>query len=263
MKKLNGFVLACVLAATPVLAEGSAKEHFDRGMISYNLQDWPSALRELRAAYAADPQPSFLFTIGQAQRLSGDCEAAILTYRSYLRGASPGGRAAAEGLIRQCEATVERTRAQAEQQRQQELQKQQELLAQQQLQKQQQAALPPVAPVVLEKPAPLNTTWYADPLGDVLAIAGLGAVGGGVALLVLGNGSLTRAGAASAYTDYLKQVSAGQPLQLGGVLALSGGGALLVGALIRYLVVGSRVPAPAVGLIIGERSAAFTFAGHF
>jgi hypothetical protein len=75
----------------PATGAASAKDHYDRGMIFYNVQDWPSAVRELRAAYEADPKPEYLYSLAQAQRLSGDCASAILTYRAFMRGEG-GGR---------------------------------------------------------------------------------------------------------------------------------------------------------------------------
>jgi hypothetical protein len=264
MNKLTACVLGFALAASVARAEESAKAHLDKGMIFYNLQDWPSAIREFKAAYSADPQPGTLFTIAQAQRLSGDCEAAIFSYRTFLRTASGTQSAAAEGLIHQCEATLERTRAEAEAERQRKQQQQQLAALQlQQLQAPQPGRQP--EPAAAPRVEVRNTTWYADPLGDVLAVAGLAATGVGAVLLVQGNGSVAPSGKLRLFSDYQSAVTAAQPKQLAGVLALSGGGALLAGAIIRYVVVGRRSPEVPVslGFLTDPSGATVTVAGHF
>jgi tetratricopeptide (TPR) repeat protein len=66
-------------------AERSAKRHYDRGQKLFGLQKFDEALDEYQKAYDAKPIPAFLFNIGQCQRNLGDYEAAIFSFKRYLK----------------------------------------------------------------------------------------------------------------------------------------------------------------------------------
>jgi tetratricopeptide (TPR) repeat protein len=73
----------------------------------YGAADYPGALELYREAYAAVPDPIFLFDIAQCHRLSGRDDLALFFYRAYLE-ASPDApnRADAEALITTLEKTA-------------------------------------------------------------------------------------------------------------------------------------------------------------
>jgi hypothetical protein len=81
--------LLCGLASPSVAqtrdARKVAAEHMERGLRHYNTQEYDLAVEAWRQAYGLDPNPNTLFAIGQAQRLKGDCPAAMETYRTVLR----------------------------------------------------------------------------------------------------------------------------------------------------------------------------------
>lgn len=94
--------MAAVMAAVIVTADSSvahadpaanARQHFQAGEAHYRAERYAQAIDEYRAAYAALPEPAFLFNIAQAYRLGGDTTQAIEHYRRYLR-LVPAGRAA-------------------------------------------------------------------------------------------------------------------------------------------------------------------------
>lgn len=102
-----------VVAALPVsaVAETSkqpsekAAPYLERGLRFYNTQKYAEALGELRAGYQIDPHPDFLYAIGQAERLSGNCKDAALAYRAYLRTQPPELEASrAQTQLARCEA---------------------------------------------------------------------------------------------------------------------------------------------------------------
>lgn len=73
-------------------AEGSAqvdrakaKKHFDRGEKLFALGKFETALEQYQLAYDAAPIPDFLFNMGQCHRNLGDYEAAIFSFRKYLK----------------------------------------------------------------------------------------------------------------------------------------------------------------------------------
>ena len=85
--------LAISLAAVPVVpvayADGAAtraaKRHYERGQKLFALQKFEAALDQFQKAFDADPIPDFLFNIGQCHRNLDDYEAAIFSFKRYLK----------------------------------------------------------------------------------------------------------------------------------------------------------------------------------
>jgi tetratricopeptide (TPR) repeat protein len=261
--------------------EVSGKDHFDRGMVFFNLQDYPSAVIELKAAYAADQKPDALFSLAQAQRLSGDCQSAIGSYRAFLRIA--GGKttvkatAAAEGLIHLCEVDLAKAKAEkaaeaaksekaaAETERQADVARRGDkapaVLAprdQGSAGARSEAAGPP--------PPQEHRAWYADGAGAALFVPGVLGVGAGAVFLVLGNKDVSSSKLATeaptlASRDSL--VASGVLKQTIGVIALSAGAALAVGAVIRYVVVGRTSDAPQLTVVPTPNGGVAVWSGAF
>src|SRR5690349_14134644 len=61
-----------------------AEVRFERGLEYYKLKEYEAAIQEFEAAYAIDARPEILFSMAQAERLSGDCESAVLLYHRFL-----------------------------------------------------------------------------------------------------------------------------------------------------------------------------------
>src|SRR5262245_50856168 len=78
----------CMAGPRPAVADRAlapaAREHVDRGLEAYGDKRYLDAIRELEAAYRIDPRREILFNWAQAERLSGDCEAAIPLYEKFL-----------------------------------------------------------------------------------------------------------------------------------------------------------------------------------
>jgi tetratricopeptide (TPR) repeat protein len=66
-------------------SERAAKRHYDRGQKLYNLQKFEQALEHYQKAFDAQPLPGFLFNIAQCQRNLGDYDAAIFSFKRYLK----------------------------------------------------------------------------------------------------------------------------------------------------------------------------------
>jgi len=65
--------------------ERAAKRYYDRGKKLFGLQKFDEALEQFQKAYDASPIPDFLFNIGQCQRNLGDFEAAIFSFKRFLK----------------------------------------------------------------------------------------------------------------------------------------------------------------------------------
>lgn len=82
-------VLALGVVAPPASAEDkatrTARKHYEKGQKLFALRRFDEALLAYEAAFEAKPLPGFLFNIGQCHRNLGDYDAAIFTFRKYLR----------------------------------------------------------------------------------------------------------------------------------------------------------------------------------
>jgi hypothetical protein len=90
-----------------------ARQQWEQGTADYTLGHYVQAVAHYEQGYRALPDPVFLFNIGQAERLAGERERALLAYRSYLRSSAEGAakRDIAERWIAELEA--ERARVDA------------------------------------------------------------------------------------------------------------------------------------------------------
>jgi tetratricopeptide (TPR) repeat protein len=108
---LVGLVLAlCLLGVTARVAAAEdaatvrAKQHFERGEKLYAATKFSDALDEYQQAFDAVPLAGFLFNIGQCYRNLGDYDAAVFSYRQYLKLApAAANREQVEQLIRELE----------------------------------------------------------------------------------------------------------------------------------------------------------------
>lgn len=246
-RSLMGLSFCALLwpSAPAFAGDDTALVHTRRARVAYDLRDWATAILEYRSAYAAEPKAEYLFGLAQALRQSHDYAAAIYTFRAYNRldGVSPKQAAAADKLIAKCEA------------------EQADAVAGTPTGSAPTAASPEVppsrddeatlsrAPQLDAEPAQrvgTDTTssgpgaFYEDVLGDSLFIAGLASAGVGTWLLVAGNSAMNDVsaeptdGAARAAADsaHRKQVT--------GVVLLPVGGALIAGAVLRWVSAGQE-----------------------
>lgn len=105
---ISSFLLASSLVAyADRKISPAAKVELERGEARFRDKDYAGAIAAFDAGYALDPQPIFLYDKAQAQRLSGDCKAAIATYKQFLDTGPPAHEATrAHKNIANCEATL-------------------------------------------------------------------------------------------------------------------------------------------------------------
>ncbi len=243
-------------------ATASAQQHFERGNAHYNLSEWDAAIAEYKAAYLLDTQPKFLFAIAQAERLKGDCEAAIKSYQAFKRtGPSEEQTKRVDALIRSCEDDLKAKSAAAASAAS--------------------TQAPPIAPAASsatstvaaasapapapappkapEKPGP----WYGDVLGNALFWTGIVAAGVGGTLLFTANHDMSNAAGAEKYWNWHSQTQSVPTRQTLGVVGLAAGGALVGLGIWRFAAVGSRADHTerSVGVSVGPGS--FSLSGSF
>lgn len=218
-------VLALLLAFPAHAEDSEARRHYDRGLISYNLQRYTEALEHFQAAYELHPDPAFLFNIGQCQRLLGQRESAARSYRAYLSQLPDApNREQARRFIAELS---------------------------------QPAAAPPPAPapappaerVVLisvppqPSPPPVADTaspWYRSAPGWGLVGSGVAVLAVGGALLGYGTTLQSQAGDARTVAERENDTNTSTNLRLSGGILLGVGGLLTIGGATVFGVVAAR-----------------------
>jgi len=242
-----GVALAISSAASAARAQSApdsgAQSHEKRAQVAYALQDWPSAIREFEAAFQDEQKPDFLWGLAQAQRQSGDCKAAINTYKSYRRSEiSADQSAAADSRIQHCEEELQRIAAQAAATPEPRL------------------AHPPLPAPAAAAPATGSTQaqatrpephrpFYADAFGDVLVLTGVAAAGAGTYFLLAANSAMQNARNAS-YASYDSDTRHASREQLVGVSTLAGGGLFVACGVVRFLTLGDSSSGPGTALTL-------------
>ncbi len=231
-------VLAGEVNAQPKKA--AAQAAFAEGQQRYAAGDYLPAATKFEAAYAADPDPVYLFNVAQAYRLGNACPKAVSYYKRFLEAVpNPPNLAKVNQYLEQSE-TCAKAMAPVEPVT---------------------TPLPPVKPVVIEPPIHDSST-SADS-GRTKRWAGIGAMFIGGAALGVGVFYTTEA---SRFTDerltlrsmclevpcasgYGKTIDAqGERAELRAKISYSVGGVAVIGGVVLYLL-GRNSERPTIALV--------------
>ncbi|MBL0218141.1 MAG: tetratricopeptide repeat protein [Myxococcales bacterium] len=222
-----------VLADTPpptADAKAQAKAHADAATQLFNVQQYEKASEEYQQAYLLDPVPAYLYASGQAQRLGGDCEKALLSYRAYLR-TKPADESKVQANIERCEQDLKDHPKQAEPGNRPTL-----------------PAPAIMAPIVAPPPAPppprvmVKRPWTSDVVGHVLVGGGVAIAATGLVVYLGGRSTIADHNSAATYDQFVGgDVDRAKTKQTIGVSAMAVGGGLLVGGIVHYVFHGRPV----------------------
>jgi hypothetical protein len=190
------------------------------------------AARVYQQAFEAEPLSNYLFNRAQAERMAGQCASASALYRAFLESdPAAAHREVAERQIDKCReqpaAPAPDPSAEA---------------GTSGLRPVPPPLAPPVSADADDAPLVEMVHWQSDGWGHALLALGAGAmVAGGVVVGV----SYARVAALErraergdgVYGDHLNEVQSLQQMRAAGWITLGAGGALALGALVRYLVV--------------------------
>jgi tetratricopeptide (TPR) repeat protein len=203
-----------LLLAAPASPVERAEEAFEAG----RYEDAADAFGE---AFAADPDPKFVYAQAQAERLGGDCARAIELYDRFLAlDPEPGPAEDARTNRERCRQDLERTS-------------------------------PPPAPdpppprpkvvtLVHDDAPPAPRPWHRDPLGGALVGSGLFVAALGTGLLV-GGVTIDRSAADAAVEgDFERDRDRGLAMHRAGIALTAIGAAIVVGGVVRWIVVARR-----------------------
>ncbi|MEM9454178.1 MAG: hypothetical protein AAGF11_08355 [Myxococcota bacterium] len=195
-----------------------AQQHFKAG-------EWDAAVEALMEAYAADPNPAYLYARAQAERMRGNCRVAIPLYQRFLQhGVTEQQRADTERHIRLCEEILFNEQADPEP----------EPAPAPSLTK-----TPPPEPPPASRDTPTHP-WTRDTPGLTLLATGAAATAVGGILWGLGAREVRRAPMASVEEAYERQVAQGRRDIGLGVAMTVVGVALAVSGTIRLGVIARR-----------------------
>jgi len=227
-----------------------SKAHFDIARAHFNIGEYEAALHEFEEAYRYKPLPMFLYNIGQAASRAGHRDRAIEFFRRYLvLDPNTRARREVERRIEELEQSPAAPRAGAPP----------PLAPPPPAPASKPARVEPVAVVAPAPPPPLSRRWYADAVGDALAVAGVVALASGA--VVVGQAVSQIAKEHESYANWVDARGAGDRQTVGAVV-LGAGGALLAAGVVRYLVVAKRAHAT-LGATAGGRGASLTLSGAF
>ena len=92
IRQLAIALLAVLLIARPAAAapptpdeKAKAREHYQKGLVHYDIKEFSEALAEFKNAYRVVQDPAFLFNIAQCYRKLGQDIEALDYYRNYAR----------------------------------------------------------------------------------------------------------------------------------------------------------------------------------
>lgn len=183
---------------------------------AYDRGDYTTAAALAEAAYAENPDPTLLFSAGEAFLAAGDCEGATRSFERFLGSGPPKIDAdAARQRMATCAQKEEDVRPSPPPPS---------------------AAAPDPEPPSIQPPPPIAR----DPLFLGTLIGGVVVAGGGAALLVASRQGATDAAFAPTEDAWEAKVAQSRGLATAGVVLVSLGGALLVGAVTRAIVLRRR-----------------------
>jgi hypothetical protein len=188
----------------------SAKQHYAHAELG-------AALADLAEAYHLDARPDLLYAMAQIEVELNDCAGAVAHYKQYLstnppakaRDATAKAKAACEAKLGVTPTTTEPVKTPP----------------------------PPPKVIVKEVPRPLETVerpFYKDGLGDGLAVSGVVVGGAGAVLYLLARKDIDSSETAATLGAHDQLVNEAHNLRTYAVIAGSVGGALAVGAIIRW-----------------------------
>jgi tetratricopeptide (TPR) repeat protein len=264
---LASLALAAIAHADP---KKDAQDHIAQSASLFQSGKYADALDQLLQAYSLDPQPGLLYSIGQVHVKLGLCDRAITWYQKFIdTNPAEKPKQAAKEAISSCEKTL-KSQPKPPEPTITEPKPPEPTVTEPKPPEPAPAPAPAPAPMPTPGPAPetppttSSSSWYSDPIFDALAIGGVaGCVVGGI-YYSKAHSDYDSAEHATDYTTHHSLIDSGQSAQTLSIVASAAGGALLVGAVVRY-VVSDRGSEPSSTVSVGPTAhgAAITWSGRW
>lgn len=223
-------VLALVAPGGQLLSNPEAKAKFQEALAAFKAEDFDTAAAAVEAAYIIEPNPMLLYPWAQAERSRGNCAAAVELYQRFLDSNPP--EAAATPARENMERCKEQLAAEAPEPEPEE-EPEPEVI-------EEEPEPEPAPKPVTQDEQPKAKRWYADPVGGVLVGVGVAGVGVGAGLMGVAGSRAKKVADEDMHSDYLAARDGATKLRNGGAIALSIGGALVIGGVVRYVLVAKK-----------------------
>lgn len=220
-------ILALALAST--LAGPPTDPEFEAGKAAFAEERYAEAAAHFERAHQENPDPLLLFVWAQAERLAGQCDAAVPLYRRYLALEPPDSdvqvtRAAIEACGEDPDVVPEPPPAPSEEA---------------DAESESDGMLDPESEDTEGEPSGSRMA-LRDPLAHVLTWSGVVVAGVGTGLLSEAHRRRSRSERAPDEQDYRDSLEGAPGLSRAGIGVMIGGGALLVAGVVRFAVLASR-----------------------
>ena len=235
---LQLLIAAGVLAPASARADQKeeAKDHFEKAGIAHKEGRYEEALTELNIAYSLDPNPAFLYSIGQVKVMQGECGEAIVFYERFL-----ATKPSAEATTKAQEAIETCKRLEP-------------------------AKDKPPEKVYVTKTTTIRSQtrpWYTDVVGDTFLVLGIAAGGASGTFYYLAVKDRDDADRSVTYEEYDALVESAQSRQTYSWVLAGGAGLFVTCAVISYLVRDRTVESRSVALVPTSDGAVVTWGGRF
>jgi hypothetical protein len=260
---LGGLALAIAMhVASPAMAgpEGDgpndpeARSKLGSGMEKFDAGDYEAAQRDFQASYDKEPNPLSLWGLAQATNKVDGCHKSVKLYRQFSKMVDDGSPAYDVALqaIAECADKLARegddpppapepTEGEGEDE-------------------DDDAPIDDVPPMRDREPA--ERPWHRDPLGGVLVGVGAAGLATGVGLLV--GAAVEHNNPSDTYDTFERQQERADRMTIAGAVVAGVGGALLVGGVIRWAVLGVRQRGRAsAGPLLHPRGVGLSITGRF
>jgi tetratricopeptide (TPR) repeat protein len=95
-------LVTMLLIGVAVAQPNEAERLYTEGQTAYDAKDYKLALAKWKRSYELSKLPALIFNIAQAERLGGDCTAALASYKKFVElDPTSSERETAEGLIKE------------------------------------------------------------------------------------------------------------------------------------------------------------------
>lgn len=214
-----------------------------RGEASFSAGRYDEASEAYRDAHGLDPVPFFLFAWARSEQEAGRCQEAIELYQRFIAtGPPPEDVDRANLEVGRCYGQLSSGASAAEAESESESEAESE------------AEVSPEVdpePTLADDPRRPRAPWLRDPWGGVMLATGVAVISVGTGLYLQAQVDARRAARARTTDEFRSASRRATVLSGGGIAGFSVGSALVVGAVVRYVVVGTR---PRVEPVAGLRS---------
>lgn len=210
MSAAISLLVALTLIAPPVDANVAA------GEAAYREARWDDASTAFAAAFETTGDPKYLYAQAQVERFAGDCATAVPLYERFLATDPPAQAAgAARRYLAQCRASLPPPTIEPTPQ-------------------------PVPVPADIPAPAPRPRPVGRDPAAIALVGVGGAVAIAGAALVGIAHARADDAPGAADDRAYSDALTRARRLDIAGATLLAAGGALVVGAIVRWSVLAVR-----------------------